>query len=143
MFHVVDDEGFVCKIFVKILKSAGYEALSFTNPEEYLEYVKSESYVKPIAIFTDIVMPEMNGFELIDKVREFEPDVKIVVLSGLSKNQSKSKKRICHYLLKPVHRKLLTETIEILAKCDETNWDDWQCPLDYFDCNKNPNIIQK
>jgi len=102
----------------------------------------------------------MNGFELINKVREIEPGIKIIVVSGFAENQTKSKKRACHYLSKPVSGELLIEMAKMLTKCSEavllcdpepqslinkTGQDDWQCPLDCFDCDKNPkpsNIIQ-
>jgi len=69
VFHIIDDEEILCELAAELISSAGFETISYTSPVDYLNYVNSDAYVVPDAIFTDIQMPGMNGYELIDKIR--------------------------------------------------------------------------
>jgi len=100
MFHIIDDEKALCDLTVELISSAGFEATSYTSPVDYLNYVNSDDYVVPDAIFTDIQMPEMNGDELIDKIRCKFPDMKIVVVSGYSGTETFNH-MVWQYLPKP------------------------------------------
>lgn len=65
---VVDDHPKVLK-FVEIdLKLRGYEVVTATSGQEALELVRS---VKPDIMLLDIVMPEMDGFEVLKNLRAF------------------------------------------------------------------------
>jgi len=101
MFHIIDDEALLCELAVEIILAAGFEAVSYTSPIEYLHYVDSNDYVEPDAIFTDIQMPEMNGYEFIDKIRCKFPDMKIVVVSGYYSATAALKHHVWRYLPKP------------------------------------------
>ena len=37
---------------------------------------------KPDLVFTDVVMPKMSGLDLVRKIRETEPDIKVIYISG-------------------------------------------------------------
>lgn len=64
---VVDDEKSIADILVFNLKKEGYEAISANDGRSGLEKVFSE---KPDLILLDVMMPEMDGFEVCKKVRE-------------------------------------------------------------------------
>ena len=36
----------------------------------------------PDLVFTDVVMPKMSGIELVEKIREINPDIKVIYISG-------------------------------------------------------------
>ena len=80
---VVDDEQDICQLVQKTLERTGlYNVISTTLPESVVELCKSE---KPDLIVLDIVMPNMNGREIIKELRNDEAiiDIMIVVTSGL------------------------------------------------------------
>jgi len=100
IFHVIDDETVLCELAVELIATAGFEAVSYTNPLDYLHYLNSRDYTVPDAIFTDIEMPGMNGYELIDKIRCRFPDMKIVVISGYSGVEA-FRRNVWQFLPKP------------------------------------------
>lgn len=64
-----------------ILEQQGYVVIAAKNGEEALE--KSESYEGPIhLLLTDVIMPEMNGKQLFEKVSSSYPDLVVLYMSG-------------------------------------------------------------
>ncbi len=80
---VVEDEADVLSIASAVLKSAGYTVLEADSPEKALGMM--ESYEGPLdLLFTDMVMPGMNGMQLAEKMREIRPDLTVLYASGYS-----------------------------------------------------------
>jgi PAS domain S-box-containing protein len=79
---LVEDEPFVLNIGVRMLSSIGYTVLSASNGVEALAILEDNSAVD--LLFTDVVMPKMDGTELAAKVRERYPEIKILFASGYS-----------------------------------------------------------
>ncbi|WP_078549518.1 response regulator transcription factor [Litchfieldia alkalitelluris] len=73
-------------------------------------------------MITDIQMPEMNGFELNEKIKTFSPNIKTIILSGYDDFQYAQKairQQTVDYLLKPVDIKLLIKTVlDIIRKIE-------------------------
>src|SRR5205814_1533476 len=66
------------------LLSAQYECNTASMAEEALQYVQVEKYD---AILTDIAMPGLTGVELLQKVREHNPDTPVILISGKGSEQ--------------------------------------------------------
>jgi PAS domain S-box-containing protein len=79
---LVEDEPFVLNIGVRMLSSIGYAVLSASNGVEALQVLEQNPAVD--LLFTDVVMPEMDGTELAAKVYELYPKIKILFASGYS-----------------------------------------------------------
>ena len=76
---VVDDEPVVAQTLGLILKQAGYEVESFTQPGVALASLRE----KPAElVLTDMCMPEMDGVELALKVSDYWPKCHVIILSG-------------------------------------------------------------
>ena len=76
---VVEDEFGLQEIFRDILYMEGYEVkVAVDGVDGYEVYCK----FKPDLVFTDVVMPNMSGLELVRKIRETEPDIKVIYVSG-------------------------------------------------------------
>ncbi len=78
---VVDDDRFVLKMFHSILSSKGYIPLTASNG---LEGYKTAKNVKPDLILLDIMMPRMDGFETLQKIRN-DPeihDIPIIIVTA-------------------------------------------------------------
>ena len=80
---VVDDEPEVRAVARDMLQAKGYTALDTGDPKLAIRMVRSES--PPIhLLLTDVVMPLMNGRELVDKVRAIRPAMKVLYMSAYS-----------------------------------------------------------
>ena len=63
----------------RALRSAGHDVLTATNGKAALSILPK---VKYDLVLTDIVMPDMEGLELIRSIRKTDPTAKIVAMSG-------------------------------------------------------------
>ncbi len=78
---VVEDEALVLSHLARLLRRKGYLVLTAVTAKEALEVVSKVA--KPIdLILSDVVMPEMNGLELIERIRELAPLVPVLLMSG-------------------------------------------------------------
>jgi CheY-like chemotaxis protein len=76
---VVEDEFGLHEIFREIFRMEGYEVRIATNGVNGYELYQQ---FKPDLVFTDIIMPEMDGLELVAKIREIDPKIKVIYMSG-------------------------------------------------------------
>lgn len=78
---VVEDEKSVLNLVQRTLKKCGYRLITATDGIEALEVIKK--YEKPIhLLLTDVVMPNLSGKELSEKIIELHPGTKICFMSG-------------------------------------------------------------
>jgi PAS domain S-box-containing protein len=78
---VVDDESALCELSATILKTHGYQVLMANSAKQALELLKTEHIN---LLFSDIIMPKMNGYELAEIVKKKYPDVIIQFVSGFN-----------------------------------------------------------
>jgi DNA-binding response OmpR family regulator len=76
---VVDDEKGICKKIERILSKNNYEVVCALSAVEALERMKAESFDLMIA---DIVMPGMNGLELLELVKNEWPITRVLVMTA-------------------------------------------------------------
>ena len=80
---VVDDESDVRSLVSEMLRFYGYKVMEAPNASNALLIM--ERYQNDVdLVLTDIVMPQMNGFELVDKISPMYPALKIVFMSGFT-----------------------------------------------------------
>jgi two-component system, cell cycle sensor histidine kinase and response regulator CckA len=78
---VVEDDPSILKLTETILKGLGYIVLTANRPQKAMKLVK-EHVGEIHLILTDVIMPEMNGLELIDSIQSLYPNLKRVFMSG-------------------------------------------------------------
>ncbi len=76
---IVDDEELIVKLLSMSLRSDGYETFSAYSGQQGLEVFKSES---PDIVITDIKMPGMDGLELLKKIKDFDPEKEVIIVTG-------------------------------------------------------------
>jgi CheY-like chemotaxis protein len=82
---VVEDEGMVRKLAVRILNRQGYRVLE--AEDEGKAFMLCEKYKETIhLILTDVVMPGMGGRQLAERLREIHPEAKTLYMSGYTDN---------------------------------------------------------
>ena len=77
---LVEDEADGAELAATLLSANGLEVVLAHSADEALRVLQADKEID--AIFTDIMMPGMNGLQLADTVRELYPTVKIVLTSG-------------------------------------------------------------
>jgi PAS domain S-box-containing protein len=82
---IVEDEPTIMKVGEKILKSLGYRVLAAGKPSEAIRLAQ-ENAGRIHLLLTDVVMPEMNGRELAQRLETLCPDIKTLYMSGYTSN---------------------------------------------------------
>ena len=80
---LVDDEEFVRDLGSRILSKAGYNVLTATNGREALDIFEKER-TRIALVILDLIMPEIGGKECLEELRRIDPQLKVLIASGLS-----------------------------------------------------------
>ena len=81
---VVEDEEPVRHMTVDALRELGYTVVQASDGKEALQHLQLQPRVD--VMFTDIVMPDMTGRELVDQARKSRPDLKVLYTTGYTRN---------------------------------------------------------
>ncbi len=84
---VVDDDRPMIKLLEKVLKNADYEVTATTDPFKVLEIIKNESNLIDV-LLSDINMPEMTGLQLIKSVRDIDPNIVSIIVTGFASSEN-------------------------------------------------------
>ena len=107
---VVDDEIEICNILYDFFRPKGYEVVKATGGKEALEKVRSEA---PNLVFLDIMMPDMNGIEVLKQIKEIDKSI-IVIMVTVVKDEKTAEKAIAQgaydYMTKPLSFDYLEKT---------------------------------
>ncbi len=101
---IIDDEIQICESIKMILDYAGYDSTYTTDAKEGLNKLANNQYS---ALLLDIQMPEMNGFEVLKKVRVSNNDLSVIIISahGSVENAIKATKLgAFDFIEKPIDR---------------------------------------
>ncbi|MEE8299989.1 MAG: PAS domain S-box protein [Desulfatiglandales bacterium] len=80
---LVDDEDMIIDVGQEVLRALGYRVLIARGGKEAVELYK-KNWDKIDMVLLDMVMPDMGGGETYDRMREINPDIKVLLLSGYS-----------------------------------------------------------
>jgi CheY-like chemotaxis protein len=78
---VVDDEEAVRRFACRVLERAGYGVFEATDGVEALELIQGQTVPLELVV-SDIVMPRMNGVELMQALSMSQPDLPVILMSG-------------------------------------------------------------
>ncbi|OQP52522.1 Fis family transcriptional regulator [Niastella yeongjuensis] len=107
---IIDDEKAIRKTLSEILSYEGYKIEEAGDGEEGLKKFKEKAYD---VVLCDIKMPKLDGIEFLDKAREANPDVPVIMISGhgtIETAVEAVKKGAYDYIAKPpdLNRLLIT-----------------------------------
>jgi PAS domain S-box-containing protein len=80
---LVDDEDMIVDVGCGIIDRLGYKSLTAKSGEEAIGIYK-KNYDKIDMVILDMIMPDMGGGETYDKLKEINPDIKVLLSSGYS-----------------------------------------------------------
>lgn len=118
---IVDDEHLPLKRLKNLLEKSNVSEIDivgeYTNSLEAIAQIQT---LQPDVVFLDIVMPDMDGLELSEKIQELLPNVEIVFTTGFDKYAIDAfNLHAIDYLLKPVQKIRLHKTLERLQRIIE------------------------
>ncbi len=119
---VVDDSILMRNNIKSFVESLGHNVVG--EAENGAIAVAMCTELKPDVITMDITMPNMNGMQAIAKIREFNSDVNIIVVTSHGQEEIIMKSLQAGakgYILKPINENNLNEAIQNIYKTDETN----------------------
>jgi CheY-like chemotaxis protein len=113
---VVDDDPDLAQVFTVGLLMNGFLVDAFTNPEEALQNLQSNSKDYYSLVLSDIRMPEMSGIQLARKVNDINPSIKVVLMTAYEIKDNKFSKvspsiRVDGFIQKPTSITDLTNKI--------------------------------
>ncbi len=119
----VDDNETIRKLYRRILEKHVNHLYIAENGSHGLElYLKH----KPDLVITDMMMPVMNGLEMVKEIKKIAPDAKFVVMSAYSEKDSFVESihlGVDGYLMKPVEAKKLLSLIDEFAGITLMKWE--------------------
>ena len=117
LVHIVDDNSFIREFLEELLDSIGYNVKVFPNAKEYIKHFNSDSFTKPLATFVDVIMPSMNGYEMIAYLQEEIMGMRFVIMSGEHDIKSEYKHLACMFLKKPFYPTCVETIMEKMSAC--------------------------
>ncbi len=109
---IVDDSDFSRSILNKIVTEAGYQVLGEANSAGAALAMMKD---KPNIVITDIVMPEVSGIELTEKIAQNYPETAVIVISSLSQEHiilEAIGAGASDFLAKPIQKQQLLDSLE-------------------------------
>ena len=79
---LAEDEPMVRSMVTTVLREQGYEVLEASNGEEALRMARQHGLEDIELLLTDVVMPQMSGRELVEKLHATHPGIKVLYTSG-------------------------------------------------------------
>jgi CheY-like chemotaxis protein len=114
---LIDDNAIQAATRQTILKRAGYVVFAVLNPERALEQLRNNDYPDPIdLVITDHIMPGMNGAEFVTRLREFSPEMPVLVISGLAEAEDEYSALGVDFRMKPLLPQNLISTVQALIE---------------------------
>ncbi|MCK4417559.1 MAG: response regulator [Candidatus Latescibacteria bacterium] len=104
---VVDDDPKSLKLLAAVLTQEGYRVITAQSGKHALETIKLE---KPGFVLLDIMMPEMDGMETLNRIKAFDQDIPVAMVTALwDEDEAKRafKAGAYEYITKPVDMEYL------------------------------------
>jgi two-component system cell cycle sensor histidine kinase/response regulator CckA len=114
---LAEDEDLIRDLVVMNLERAGYRVIASANGEEALARIEEEGIAGIDLLLTDIVMPGINGGELARRVRELDPKIPVLYVSGHPQDRGPAERSpnlpSGRYLTKPFEKAQLLSEIRL------------------------------
>ena len=112
---IVDDDKDIVKIVTTMLEGRGWDVTAAYNGREALDMVNAS---RPDIILLDIMMPEMNGIEVLKRIKKMDSGVRIVMITAFGDVESyldSMELGAYEYINKPIETDELLDMIEKIS----------------------------
>ena len=120
---VVDDDPVVGTSFKRVLSGKGYIVVSAENGYDALDKLRAEKFD---AVFTDLRMPGMDGLQVAEKVREAQPWMPVVIVTGYGSAANEVRARaagVTEFLRKPLSPDMIEDSAaRAVSTCPKQWW---------------------
>lgn len=109
---IVDDNADVLGFITTLLTTRGFQTLSCDNAADALEYLRQNG---ADLVLSDITMPAVSGLELLERIRELDPDMPVILMTGFTDFDNAVdavKMRAFDFILKPFKNEQLIRSVE-------------------------------
>jgi two-component system chemotaxis response regulator CheY len=110
---VVDDSDFSRSIVIKMLKAENFNVVGeAASAASALQVIKDK---KPHVVITDIVMPEISGIELTERINQDFDDIYVIVISSLSQEHVVLEAigaGAADFIAKPINQQQLVDSLD-------------------------------
>ncbi|MGM0555191.1 MAG: response regulator [Myxococcota bacterium] len=113
---IIDDDTDICEYMQLLLTQSGYDVTAKTNPKEGLEVLREEEFH---VVILDIMMPELNGMEVLEEIRSFDSDIAIIIFTGypsVDTAVTSMKYDVSDYIKKPFDVDEFNQTLEKILR---------------------------
>jgi DNA-binding NtrC family response regulator len=116
---IVDDDSQILHLVEKMLRPQGVTVLSASRPSEALRICEAQ----PVhVLISDVMMPEMDGGRLAERVLKLHPEARVLLISGQAKAPAVAKLPNVRFLRKPFFPSVLIQELRELLEEAETNY---------------------
>jgi two-component system KDP operon response regulator KdpE len=112
---LIDDDPDLSIMLRTLLRGKDFQIKAVFSGDEGVQFCRDE---EPDVVILDLLMPEMDGWEVCEKIREFS-EVPILILSALGSPASVARALDAgadDYLIKPIHASLLASRLRTLVR---------------------------
>lgn len=114
---VVDDAIFMRKMIAEILEKEGYQICG--EADDGAAAVEKYNELNPDLVTMDIIMPNMNGIEAVKKIKETDPDARILMVSAMGQQAlvvEAIQAGASDYVVKPFQPSRVVEAVQRVLK---------------------------
>ncbi len=116
---IVDDDSEFVQQLSSLLQQEGFTVNGSTHPDEALELYRRFS---PDLVLTDLRMPDVSGFSVLKKIRDFDPNAKVVIITAYGEKETVAqafRMGAAEFIDKPVMVDRLLSTLRTILEHDE------------------------
>lgn len=113
---IIDDDKDICEYMELLLSQSGYEVVTETSPMKALDLLREEEFH---VVVLDIMMPELNGMEVLEEIRKFDTDIAIIIFTGFPSVDTavtSMKFNVSDYIKKPFDVDEFNTTLEKILR---------------------------
>lgn len=113
---LIDDEIEPRELIKDYLEGSGFEIVEAGTGREGLEILKSDGN-SITAVLTDIIMPDMNGLDMIKELRRFNRGMKVLAMSGYEDELAQAKRAgAAATFQKPLNMEEIKNFLELITE---------------------------
>lgn len=109
---VIDDDTTVCKSVERVLNNKGFDVDVAFNGHDGMAKFSSD---KHDVVITDIMMPDINGMDIVEFVKHVNPNTSVSVITGFGSNENKiraNELNVTHFIEKPLSPQMIEDIVE-------------------------------
>jgi len=117
LIFIEDDESSIAETTAHILQREGFHCVPFSDPLDLIDHCAA---TPPNLVISDIIMPQMSGFDLANRLRDTHPQCKILLFTGQAgvgdlREYALELGQDIEVLSKPLHPLKLIERVKLIS----------------------------